>query len=164
MTELETKQQVTRKFITGVVIMVLSLVLGKLVLIPIIFFPTREWKIAMLIVYLFSWVMMLGGIGLAGLEGYRLVTHKYKHYKRKTINHVKNGSKKAAHHMKKHSKKAARKVKKHSKKAAKKTKKAVKKKKKNVRRQTDSYKKQLLRSDKSYKEISHTNKFLGSKP
>jgi len=112
---METKKQVTQKFIIGVVMIITSLVIGKVALIPLIIFPgDRSWQFAMLISYLIGWIILLIGIGLAGVEGYRLATHKYKAYKKKTIRNVKNHSKNAAIHVKKHSRNAARKVKKHT--------------------------------------------------
>jgi len=101
--EQETKQQVTKKFIIGVVLIVVSLAIGKLVLIPIILFPgNKEWRTGMIILYAFGWVLLVIGIALAGWEGYRLVTHKYKHYKRRTVRAVKRHGRHAAAHTKKH--------------------------------------------------------------
>ncbi|MBW2997386.1 hypothetical protein KY349_03545 [Candidatus Woesearchaeota archaeon] len=94
---METKQEVTKNFVLGIVLIVVSLVLGKLVFVPIILFPGSEaWRIAMITVYVFSWIMLIPGVYLAGLEGYRLVTHKYKEYHRRTIHKVKEHSKRAA--------------------------------------------------------------------
>ena len=82
---LETKQVVRKKFMIGVGLIALSLIIGKLVLIPVIIFPgNKTWQVSMLIVYALSWIPLIVGIYLAGLEGYRLVTHKYKHYKKRT--------------------------------------------------------------------------------
>jgi len=93
----ETKQQLTKRFITGLVLIIISLVLGKLVLIPVIIFPgSNTWRISMIAVYAISWLMIIPGIYLAGIEGYRLVKHKYKEYKHKTIHHVKEKSRNAA--------------------------------------------------------------------
>jgi uncharacterized protein YacL len=125
---METKREVTVKFIAGVALIVVSLILGKLVLVPILLFPGSDaWRTWMIIVYVFSWVLLLVGVVLAGVEGFKLATHKYKEYKKKTIHTVKNHGKKAAHHTKKAAKKAAMNTKKAAKKAAKNTKKAAKK-------------------------------------
>ncbi|MFC1741622.1 hypothetical protein ACFL3V_03750 [Nanoarchaeota archaeon] len=121
---METKQQVTAKFIIGMVLIIVSLILGKLVLVPILIFPGSEtWRVAMVIAYAFSWILILVGIWLAGVEGYRLATHKYKVYQKKTIHRVKRHSKNAVNH----TKNAARKTKKVTKNAARKTKKVTKK-------------------------------------
>ncbi|MBU2561803.1 MAG: hypothetical protein KKD17_05895 [Nanoarchaeota archaeon] len=104
----DTKQQVTKKFIIGMVLMVSSLVIGKLVIIPLIMLPgSNGLKMSMLIIYITSWIMMLMGIGLAGWEGYRLVTHKYREYKQKTIHQVKHHSKRAAETAVMHTRNAA---------------------------------------------------------
>jgi uncharacterized protein YacL len=81
--DIETKEQVTRKFIFGIILIVVSLVLGKIVLIPLILFPGSDvWWYSMLIVYILSWIIFIPGIYLTGLEGYRLVMRKYKEYGR----------------------------------------------------------------------------------
>ncbi|MBN1544326.1 hypothetical protein JW898_02585 [Candidatus Woesearchaeota archaeon] len=98
---METKQEVTNKFIVGLTLIIASLVIGKLVLIPIILFTQNlKWESAMIITYIFSWVILFTGIGFAGWEGYRLVTHKYREYQRRTIEQVKHHSRKAAEHTK----------------------------------------------------------------
>ncbi len=97
--QLETKQEVTKKFTIGIVLIITSLVIGKISLIPIILFPgNSSWRSAMIILYICGWMLLIPGIGLAGVEGYRLVKHKYRHYKNKTVHHVKNGTRKAAQH------------------------------------------------------------------
>jgi hypothetical protein len=94
---METKQQVTKKFILGVVLIVLSLAIGKLVLLPIIFFPgDNTWRITMIWIYAFSWMILFIGFYFAGKEGYRLVTKKYHEIQNTTIHHVKRGGAKAA--------------------------------------------------------------------
>jgi hypothetical protein len=98
---METKQQVTAKFITGVALIVISLILGKLVLIPLIIFPDDDaWKMAMLITYAASWVIIIVGIYLAGMEGWKLAAHKYIEYRQKTVSKVKEHGMKAARHTK----------------------------------------------------------------
>lgn len=94
---METKPELTKKFIIGIVLIIISLVLGKLVFIPIIFFPQSvTWRISMIIIYAASWIMMLFGIYLAGKEGYYLAKHKYREYGRRTIEGVGRHSKNAA--------------------------------------------------------------------
>ena len=108
---METKQEVTKKFILGVILIVISLVLGKAVLIPIVLFPGSDaWRLSMIITYAFSWIIILIGIYLAGLEGWRLATHKYKEYHRRTIHKVKEKSKNAATKVRNRSRHAARKT------------------------------------------------------
>ena len=94
MEEMETKQEVTKKFILGIVIIVISLVLGLSKFLVV--FPGNSWRKAMVIVYVASWIILIPGIILAGMEGYRLVTHRYKEYHRRTIHKVKEKSKSAA--------------------------------------------------------------------
>jgi len=95
---METKPELTKKFLIGVVLIIISLILGKLVFIPIIFFPqSSTWRISMIIVYAASWMMILFGIYLAGKEGYYLAKHKYREYGRRTIEGVGRHSKTAAH-------------------------------------------------------------------
>ena len=121
---METKTQVTRKFMWGVGIIIFSLILGKLVLVPIFIFPTNATlRLVMILIYIFSWIIMFIGMFLAGVEGYRLATHKYKHYQKKTIHHVKSGVKKTHNHAVNHTKKAV----KHTKNAIHKTKRSAKK-------------------------------------
>jgi hypothetical protein len=109
---MDTKRQVTVKFIAGVVLILISLVLGKLVLVPIVLFPgSNAWRTSMIIVYIFSWLLLLAGIALAGIEGFKLATHKYRQYQRKTIHTVKRQGRKAAHNTRKaarHTKNAAK--------------------------------------------------------
>jgi len=97
--QLETKPQLTKKFVVGVVMIIISFALGKLVFIPIIIFPSNAtWRTSMIFIYIFSWLMLLLGVAIAGVEGYKLAKHKYREYSEKTINHVKNHSKNAAYH------------------------------------------------------------------
>jgi hypothetical protein len=115
---METKQEVTKKFIIGVVLIILSLVMGKVILIPILIFPgSKAWWTTSLIIYSASWVIVVIGVLLAGIEGYRLATHKYKEYQRRTVHKVREHGKKAVYH----GKRAAKKTVRHGKKAAKKT-------------------------------------------
>jgi hypothetical protein len=125
---MDTKRQVTLKFIAGVSTIVFSLVIGKAVLIPILLFPGSEaWRNWMIIIYVFSWALLLVGVVLAGVEGFKLATHKYKEYKRRTIHTVKRQGIKAANHTKRAAEKAAKNTKRVADKAAKNTKKAAKK-------------------------------------
>lgn len=87
----------TKRFITGAVLIALSLILGKLVLVPMILFPVDEvWRMSMLIIYVFSWIILMIGIYLCGMEGYRFVKNVYHAYQQKTITKVKHHSKRAA--------------------------------------------------------------------
>ena len=111
---METKQEVTKKFIIGIVLIIASLVLGKVALIPIIVFPgDKTWGMIALVTYVFSWLIIVIGVLLAGVEGYRLATHKYKEYQRKTVDKVKDHGRKAVQH----TGNAVRKVKEHGKNA-----------------------------------------------
>lgn len=88
----------TLKFVIGAVLIITSLALGKLVLIPLLLFPgNTDWRNAMIAVYAFSWVMLLIGIYIAGVETYHFVKYKYKEYSKKTMHHVKNHSRNAVH-------------------------------------------------------------------
>jgi hypothetical protein len=99
---METKRSVTKRFVIGVSLIALSLVLGKIIFIPLVMFPgDRAWKTGMLITYIFSWAMLIPGIYLAGKDGYLLVTHKYREYGEKTINTMKKHGKNAAEQTKK---------------------------------------------------------------
>lgn len=99
---METKQQVTVKFIVGVILIIISLIMGKLVLIPLIIFPADNgWRTAMIITYAFSWILLLAGMVLAGLEGFKLATHKYKEYKQMTLRTMKQTGHTAAQQTKK---------------------------------------------------------------
>ena len=94
-----TKQEVTRKFMLGVILIIVSLVIGKIVLIPLIVFNDSEkWRTAAIIVYIFGWIILIPGILLAGVEGYCLVKHKYRKYRAKTVGHVKVGTQKTVDH------------------------------------------------------------------
>jgi uncharacterized protein YacL len=95
---METKPELTKKLLFGVALILISLIIGKLVFIPIILFPQNTtWRISMIMVYAASWIMILFGIYLAGKEGYYLAKHKYHEYGRKTIEGVGRHSKNAAH-------------------------------------------------------------------
>jgi hypothetical protein len=94
---METKKQVTTKFIIGAVLIAVSLALGKLALIPIVIFPgNKSWQVAMFWTYIFSWIILIPGLYLAGKEGWLMVTHKYKEYSDNTINKMRGHGKKAA--------------------------------------------------------------------
>jgi hypothetical protein len=96
--KLETKPQLTKKFIIGVVMIICSFALGKLVFIPLIIFPgNATWRTSMIFIYIFSWLILLSGLAITGVEGYKLAKHKYREYSEKTISHVKNHSKNAVH-------------------------------------------------------------------
>lgn len=132
--QLETKQEVTKKFTIGIILIITSIAIGKLILIPIILFPgSKSWRTAMIIVYACGWLLLIPGIWLAGLEGYRLVTHKYKEYRRKTVHHVKNGTRKAAQHTVR---------------VAKKTKDLTKTKQKKLKHKRCNYKHRVLKGEK----------------
>ena len=94
---MEETKQFTKKFTIGIALIAFSFVLGKIVLIPLIFFPnSNAWWISMIIIYMFSWIIMIGGVLLAGIEGFRFVRDRYKEYKEKTVEKVKDRSKKVA--------------------------------------------------------------------
>ncbi|MFH1064188.1 MAG: hypothetical protein V1729_03855 [Candidatus Woesearchaeota archaeon] len=94
---METKQQVTKRLVAGVVIIIFSFVLGKISLIPL-FFPGAAWKISAVSIYTASWLLLVTGLLLAGVEGFRLATHKYKEYHHKTVHQVKQHSRNAVRH------------------------------------------------------------------
>ncbi|MFC1723670.1 hypothetical protein ACFL0V_06015 [Nanoarchaeota archaeon] len=90
---METKQQVTTKLIWGAGLIVLSLVLGKLVLVPIFLFPMHEgWRMAMIYIYALSWVLLLIGMVIAGVEGYKLGMRRYKVIRKKSLQTVRRTS------------------------------------------------------------------------
>ena len=93
-----TEEQKQRKyFIAGIILVLTSLVLGKLVLIPLFIFPgNKQWQMGMFMIYAFSWVILVLGIYLAGNEGTKLARAIYKSYQEKTVNQVKHHSKRAA--------------------------------------------------------------------
>jgi hypothetical protein len=96
---METKKQVTTKFVIGAALIAASLALGKLVLIPIVIFPgNKTWQVSMFWTYLFSWAMFLPGLYLAGKEGWLLVTHKYKEYGDKTMCKVREHGRNVTEH------------------------------------------------------------------
>ncbi|MBW2971529.1 hypothetical protein KY359_00705 [Candidatus Woesearchaeota archaeon] len=151
MEQMDTKQEVTRKFIIGMVMIVASLVIGKLILIPLFLFPgSNGTKMTILIVYICSWLMMLAGVGLAGWEGYRLATHKYREYKKKTIEHVKHHSKRAAETAVHHTKQAVN----HTKNAAYKTKEIAQKTKCATRNGVDNLKKEIHHSERQLRRAA----------
>lgn len=79
-----------RTFIFGIVLIVISLVVGKLVFIPLLLFPgDHQWYGAMLAVYIFSWMLLIPGIILAGIEGYQLVMLKYGLYRQGAVAGIK---------------------------------------------------------------------------
>ena len=87
----------TRRFAIGVGLIIASLALGKLALFPIILWPgNNTWRIAMIAVYAFSWVLIPVGFYLAGMEGYRLAVSIYKEYQKKTLHKVKGDTAHAA--------------------------------------------------------------------
>jgi hypothetical protein len=107
--ELQTKKEVTKKFVIGIIIIIVSFIIGKVVFLPMIFFPgDSRWKLGMLIIYITSWLMLLFGILLTGVEGYRLATRKYRLIQHRTVLHVKRGSIRAAGAMASTGKHAAR--------------------------------------------------------
>ncbi len=88
----------TNAFFIGLALIIASLILGKLVFIPVIIFPGDvTWAASMVIIYAISWVMIIIGVYLAGKEGWTLAKITYKEYQRKAIHHVKEKSKNAAH-------------------------------------------------------------------
>jgi TRAP-type C4-dicarboxylate transport system permease small subunit len=65
-----------KNFALGIVLIVASFVLAKISLIPLFVFPDNaSWGLAITL-YVFSWIVLIPGIYLAGREGYRLVKNK----------------------------------------------------------------------------------------
>ncbi len=101
---METKQEVTNKLVIGALLILFSLILGKLVLVPLFMFPgNKTWAVWMFWTYLFSWVPLVIGLIIAGVEGYKLAMHKYRtikkrsiYHSKKTVRRVSQGSRKAA--------------------------------------------------------------------
>ena len=88
--QLNSLDQQKRSFIYGVILIAVSLVLGKLVLIPLILFPgDKHWYVAVFVVYIFSWLILITGIILTGIEGYKFVMEKYKGYQKRTVADIK---------------------------------------------------------------------------
>lgn len=112
MEPLPLKQQVKRRLILGVVLIIVSLIIGvicKLAIIPLMLLPNSTfWKNLDLIVYGASWLVLLIGFYFAGKEGYCLATHKYREFHNRTIHNMKAGGIKAAGVMVKTGKFAAR--------------------------------------------------------
>lgn len=95
--ELPTKKQVTKKFIIGVVMIIFSFIIGKLAFVPLLISAKDpSLRTIMFIVYGVSWLILFLGIFLAGVEGYRLATRKYKVIHHRTVAHVKKGTRRAA--------------------------------------------------------------------
>ena len=139
------KQEVTKKFTIGIVLIITSLAIGKLALVPLILFPaSKSWRTAMIILYVCGWLLLIPGLFLAGMEGYRLVTHKYRHYKRKTVYHVKNGTRKAAHHTVRVAKKTGQ----HTVRIARNTKDITKTKNQKLKHKRKNYKHRVLKNEK----------------
>ena len=105
---METKQEITKKFIIGIIIIVISFILGFAKFLIIL--PGSGWRKTMMGIYIFSWILVIPGMYLAGMEGYRLVAHKYRDYHRRTLHKVKEKSRKAATKVRDKSKSAARKT------------------------------------------------------
>jgi hypothetical protein len=99
--DLEAEDQETtrlsRRFGAGIALIIASLVLGKLVLIPLLLFPdSHAWRVGSIVAYLVTWVMLVPGLALAGTEGYRLSRRLYKDYRRRTLVRVRAGGRRAA--------------------------------------------------------------------
>ena len=73
------------KFLTGLLCIVLSFILGKIAL-PIL--PINSG--IFLVIYLMSWVMLLGGIALCGKDGLYMSRSLYKKSRHKVIEWLKN--------------------------------------------------------------------------
>jgi len=94
---METRKQLTTKFFIGAGIIAASLIIGKLVLIPLLLYPSNKTvQMSMLAIYVFSWIMLIPGVYLAGKEGYLLVMHKYREYGNKTLDKMRAQGRKAA--------------------------------------------------------------------
>ena len=93
----EETARLSRRFVAGLVLIVLSLVLGKLVLIPLLLFPeSQAWRVGSIVAYLVTWVMLVPGLALSGMEGYRLASRLYKDYRRRALRRVRAGGALAA--------------------------------------------------------------------
>ncbi len=91
------------RFIAGITLITASLILGKLVFIPLLFYPANAvWKVSMIIAYGITWIMLLIGVWFAGKEGYHLVMNRYEDQKRKTVHAVKHHVRTHAGKMKHH--------------------------------------------------------------
>ena len=93
----EETTRLSRRFAAGIGLIFASLVLGKLVLIPLLIFPeSQAWRVGSIVAYLSTWVMLVPGLALAGMEGYRLSRRLYKDYRRRTLVRVRDGGRLAA--------------------------------------------------------------------
>jgi hypothetical protein len=91
------KRADTRKFVVGVALILISLVMGKIVLVPILVFPGDvPWLVGSVIFYAVSWIIIIVGVVLAGREGYRLAVRIYKDYQRKALGKVRDHGRRAA--------------------------------------------------------------------
>jgi len=89
--------RLSRRFVWGVILIIASLVLGKLVLIPLLIYPeSYGWRVGCVVAYLLTWVMLVPGLALAGMEGYRLSRRLYKDYRRRALVRVRDGGQLAA--------------------------------------------------------------------
>lgn len=89
----------TIRFVIGVILIITSLVLGKLILIPLLLFPvSANWRIAMISVYIFSWIILLIGIYISGIETYNFIKFKYDEYGQRTIHNVRRHGRAVARH------------------------------------------------------------------
>jgi hypothetical protein len=87
---------VSRRFAAGIGLIIVSLVMGKLVLLPLVFAPTSAaWRAGAMIAYGISWVPLFVGVWLAGMEGYRLSVRLYKEYQLRVLRRVREGGQKA---------------------------------------------------------------------
>jgi len=87
------KRADTRKFAIGVALIIVSLIMGKIVLVPLLTFPGNlKVMVGGAIYYAVSWVIIIIGVFLAGREGYRLAVKIYKDYQRRALLKVKNGA------------------------------------------------------------------------
>ncbi|MBT5021530.1 hypothetical protein HOK51_09770 [Candidatus Woesearchaeota archaeon] len=94
----------SRRFLIGVLLIIISLVMGKLV--PLIYL-VKPSKLSLIIngsVYAFSWLILFVGVYLCGREGLATAERLYYDFQRKSINQVKTHTKKGYNHIKKRTK------------------------------------------------------------
>jgi len=72
------------KFFIGLLLIILSLILGKIALPVFVLKPNLS-----LLIYAISWVMLMGGIAMCGKEGWYIIKHLYRRYGNRVIGRFK---------------------------------------------------------------------------